>query len=168
MEKHCSGAYLGPLSFEVIHTAAAEGLFSKKFADSLLQLEGLTQIEMDSFLHAPYNTSSVLGAKAAESATEEDYVRLFELLDAVVERTARMAAALLSAAVIKSGKGKSPNLPVCLLCDGTSFYKTYKVHSRVEAYLEDVLVRQRGLYYEVVSCDNDITLGSAIGGLIKK
>ncbi|HBG66415.1 MAG TPA: hexokinase [Treponema sp.] len=167
MEKHCSGAYLGPLSYEVIHAAAAEGLFSKKFSDSLLQLEGLTQIEMDSFLHAPYNTSSVLGAKAAACADDEDYGRLFELLDAVVERTARMAAALLAAAVIKSGKGTCANLPVCLLCDGTSFYKTYKVRSRVEAYLEDVLVRQRGLYYEVVSCDNDITLGSAIGGLIK-
>ncbi len=166
MEKHCSGAYMGPLSYEVIHCAASEGLFSKAFSDSLLKLEGLTQIEMDSFLHAPYSTNSVLGAKAAECATEEDYEILFDLLDALVERTARLATAILAASVIKSGEGKSSNAPVCLLCDGTSFYKTYKVRSRVEGYLEEVLVKERGLYYEVVEQDNDITLGSAIGGLI--
>ena len=157
---------MGPLSYEVIHCAASEGLFSKAFSDSLLKLEGLTQIEMDSFLHAPYSTNSVLGAKAAECATEEDYEILFDLLDALVERTARLATAILAASVIKSGEGKSSNAPVCLLCDGTSFYKTYKVRSRVEGYLEEVLVKERGLYYEVVEQDNDITLGSAIGGLI--
>ena len=166
MEKHCSGAYMGPLSFEVVNAAAKEGLFSKAFGDSLLQLEGLTQIEMDSFLHAPYNKNSTLGAKAAECATEEDYEKLFDLLDALVERTARLAAAILAASVIKSGEGKSSSTPVCLLCDGTSFYKTYKVKARVEGYLEEVLVKERGLYYEVVEQDNDITLGSAIGGLI--
>ena len=166
MEKHCSGAYLGPVCFEAIHCAASEGLFSKKFADSLLSLPALTQIEVDSFLHAPYNAASTLGAKVAESATEEDCERLFDLLDAMVERTARLAASILAASVIKSGEGKSSLAPVCLLCDGTSFYKTYKVRSRVEGYLEDVLVRQRGLYFEIVERENDITLGAAIGGLI--
>ena len=166
MEKHCSGAYLGPLSYEVVRTAASEGLFSSAFCASLLELTALTQIEMDSFLHSPYSTASVLGAKAAECATPEDYERLFELLDAVVERTARMAAAILASCVIKSGAGTSACAPVCLLCDGTSFYKTYKVRSRVEGYLEDVLVKQRNLYFEIVEKDNDITLGAAIGGLI--
>ena len=168
MEKQCSGAYLGPLSYEAVHAAAAEGLFSDKFCQSLLQIKGLTQIEMDNFLHAPYSTASILGAKAAESATAEDYEKLFQLLDAIVGRCARLASAILAACVIQSGCGKNATKPVCLLCDGTSFYKTYKVRSRVEAHLEEVLLRERGLYYDIVSCDNDITLGSAIGGLIKK
>lgn len=168
MEKQCSGAYMGPLAYEAIHSAAQEGLFSKKFSESLLQISKLTQIEMDSFLHAPYSTASVLGAKAAESATEEDYARLFQLLDAIVDRCARLASAILAACVIKSGAGRDATRPVCLLCDGTSFYKTYKVRARVEAFLESLLVQKRGLYYDIVSIDNDITLGSAIGGLIAK
>lgn len=168
MEKQCSGAYMGPLAYEVIHTAAEEGLFSKKFCETLLQIKSLTQIEMDSFLHAPYATGSVIGAKAAECATEEDYALLFQLLDAIVDRCARLASAILAACVIKSDCGHDATRPVCLLCDGTSFYKTYKVRARVDAYLEDALVSHRDLYYDIVSCDNDITLGSAIAGLIKK
>ncbi|MBQ3687209.1 MAG: hexokinase, partial [Treponema sp.] len=168
MEKQCSGAYMGPLSYEAVHTAAAEGLFSEKFCQALLQIKGLTQIEMDNFLHAPHSTASILGAKAAECATGEDYEKLFQLLDAIVCRCARLASAILAACVIQSGCGKEATKPVCLLCDGTSFYKTYKVRARVEAFLEDVLIGRRGLYYDIVSCDNDITLGSAIGGLIKK
>lgn len=168
MEKLCSGAYLGPVSWEIITSAAKEGLFTKKFADSLLKLEKLTLIEMDSFLHAPFGTASVLGAKAAESATEEDYDRLYQLLDAVAERSARCAAAILAACVIQSGAGTNASRPVCILCDGTTFYKTHKIHDRVTGYLDDVLIKQRGLNYEIISRDNDITLGAAIAGLITK
>ncbi len=166
LEKLCSGAYLGPLSYELIITAAKENLFSKEFSKSLLEIQNLTLIEMDAFLHAPYATSSVLGAKAAEKATGEDYERLFELLDAVVERTARLAAAILASCVIKSGCGKSASESVCILCNGTTFYKTYKIQERVTGYLEEVLVKERGLHFEIISRDNDITLGAAIAGLI--
>lgn len=38
---------------------------------------------------------------------------------------------------------------------------------RVNAYLDDVLTVQRGLYWKIVSVDNDITLGTAIAGLIE-
>ena len=108
----------------------------------------------------------MLGAKAAECANDEDYDRLFQLLDAIVDRAARCAAAILAACVIKSGKGKNSSRPVCILCDGTTFYKTHKVHERVEGYLDQLLIHDRSLYYEIISRDNDITLGAAIAGLI--
>ncbi len=166
MEKHCSGGYLGPVCWEVLNTAAKEALFSKSFCQSLLEIQSLTLIEVSAFLQSPYSTASVLGAKAAESASDEDYDKLFQLLDAVVERSARCAAAILCACVIQSGQGKHAAKPVCILCNGTTFYKTYKVKSRVEGYLDELLVNQRGLYYEIISRENDITLGAAIGGLI--
>ena len=45
-------------------------------------------------------------------------------------------------------------------------HKTYKVKDRVLGYLEEVLTVQRDLHWEVVWQDNDITLGTAIAGLI--
>lgn len=168
LEKMCSGAYLGPIGYEVVHTAAKEGLFSAKFCESLLKIESLTLIELSAFLQGPYGTNSVLGAKAMESATPEDYDMLFQLLDAVVERSARLSAAILAACVIKSGRGTKSCEPVCILCNGTTFFKTYKIKERVQGYLEDLLVKERGLYYQIISRDNDITLGAAIAGLIKK
>ena len=141
-------------------------LFTEKLSEKLSKLDSLTQIEMDSFLHAPYSTNSKLGSIMAECAKEDDYDVLFQLLDALVERCARMAAAILSACVIKSGEGKTADKPVCILCNGTSFFKTYKVRQRVLGYLEELLVKERGLYFDVISRENDITLGTAIGGLL--
>ena len=39
---------------------------------------------------------------------------------------------------------------------------------RVKGYLEQLLTQQRGLYWEIVAVENDITLGAAIGGLIER
>ncbi|MBQ4235638.1 MAG: hexokinase, partial [Treponema sp.] len=132
------------------------------------KIESLTLIEVDKFLHGPYGTNSILGAKAAESATPEDYDILFQLLDAVVERSARLSSDILASCVIKSGKGKKSTEPVCILCDGTTFFKTFKIHERVRGYLETILVKERGLHFQIIERDNDITLGAAIAGLIKK
>ena len=70
--------------------------------------------------------------------------------------------------MIKSGKGKKSTEPVCILCDGTTFFKTFKIHERVRGYLETILVKERGLHFQIIERDNDITLGASIAGLIKK
>ena len=168
MEKGCSGAYLGPLSYEALKLAAEEGCFSPKVAEKIKKLEKLTLIESDGFLHTPYDNTTTLGAIFADGGTQEDYGFAFDLLDAIVERSARYAATILSACVIQSGKGKDPTKPVCILCNGSTYHKTYKVADRVKGYLEEILTRQKGLYWKIVAVENDITLGAAIGGLIER
>ena len=167
MEKSCSGAYLGPLSCSALKMAAKEELLSKKVADKILALNGLTLIESDGFLHSPYDSSTTLGSILSECGTEEDYDVVFEILDAIVERSARYSAAILSACVVQSSKGTDSCKPVCILCNGSTYHKTFKVYERVKGYLEEVLTRQKGLNWEIVAVDNDITLGAAIGGLIE-
>ena len=168
MEKGCSGAYLGPVSYSALQTAAKEGYLSEKVAQRILALSALTLIEADSFLHSPYDSSTTLGSILAESGTADDYDFVFGLLDAIVERSARYAAVILTSCVIQSGAGKSPSEPVCILCNGSTYHKTYKVFERVKGYLEQLLTQQRGLYWEIVAVENDITLGAAIGGLIER
>ncbi len=91
---------------------------------------------------------------------------IFQILDAIVERSARYSAAILTACSIKTNAGKNASKPVCILCNGTTFYKTHMINNRVHAYLDDILTKQLGIYWEIVSCENDITLGAAISGLI--
>ena len=165
MEKSCSGAYLGPVALLVIKGAAQDGLFSGALSEKLLALDSLTLIEFDQYLHAP-EADSTLGSLVKQYAQGDDGEILFELLDAVAERSARRAAAILSACVVQSGAGVDSSAPVCILCNGTTFHKTYKVKDRVLGYLEEVLTVQRDLHWEVVWQDNDITLGTAIAGLI--
>ena len=166
LEKQCSGAYLGPVSTIILKTAAKEGLFSAKMNEELLKLETLTLIEMDKFLHGPFNKDCTLGKLACEVATEEDLDILYQLLDAVVERSARCSAAILTACAIQTGAGKNAAHPICILCNGTTFYKTWMVRERTAAYLDEILTNKLGIHWEIVSAENDITLGTAIAGLI--
>ena len=167
MEKQCSGAYLGPVSTIIIQTAAKEGIFSAKMNEALLKLEPLTLIEMDKFLHGPFNKDCALGKLACEVTTEEDLDMLYQLLAAVVERSARCSAAILTACAIQTGAGKNAAHPVCILCNGTTFYKTWMVRERTAAYLDEILTNKLGIHWEIVSAENDITLGTAISGLIE-
>ena len=166
LEKLCSGAYLGSLSYHALQYAAKDGLFSEKTTKEIQKIEGLTLIEADKFLHGPYNKDTVLGKILSETATDDDADKIFQILDAIVERSARYSAAILTACAIQTGAGKNFAKPICMLCDGTTFFKTYKIQERVNAYLDEVLTRQLGINWNIVSCDNDITLGTAIAGLI--
>ena len=166
LEKSCSGAYLGPISYYALTTAAKENLFSKKVNEALLKLEDLTLIEASNFVETPYNKNLVLGKLLAENGTEEDYNMILQIIDAVFERSARYGAAILAACVLQTGMGKSAAKPVCILCNGSTFFKTPMIRERVYAELDEILTRESGIYWRIVSCENDITLGAAISGLI--
>ncbi len=168
LEKQCSGAYLGPVSTIILQTAAREGLFSEGVSKALLELsEPLTLIEIDKFLHGPFNKDSILGKIACEAANSEDLDTMYQLLDAVVERSARCSAAILTACAIQTGAGQNAANPICILCNGTTFYKTWMVKERTAAYLDEILTNKLGIHWEIVSAENDITLGTAIAGLIE-
>jgi hexokinase len=164
IEKMCSGAYAGRLAELVIARAARENLFSKRLAAAAESVfcakERLTLKDIDQFLWSPFNEQSVLGALAAKG-TEDDYALLYALLDSLVDRQARLAAAVIAAAVIKSGKGKSPARPVCVVIEGTTVLKTHALRERMYGYLRQTLVPRR-CYFDVITVDNAITLGAAI------
>ncbi|MCR5289348.1 MAG: hexokinase [Treponema sp.] len=164
MEKMCSGGYLGLLATIIIRHAIAESLFSDGFAGAFGKLEkeqgGFSLYDMDRFMYTPFDDTTLLGAIVSKG-TAEDYETMYYILDAVIQRSACLAAGCIAAAVIKSGKGTNPLHPVCVVCNGTTFHKTYGLKDRVSAYLRQFLTEEQGLYYELVSVDNDITLGSA-------
>lgn len=166
LEKLCSGAYLGPVSTIALKKAAEENLFGDKICKEISKMDSLTLIEVDSFLHNPRSEKTVLGQILSKNGLEEDYDKIFQILDAIVERSARYSAAILTACAIQTGEGKNASKPVCMLCDGTTFFKTHMIKERVHGYLDSVLTNQLGIYWKIISCDNDITLGAAISGLI--
>ncbi|MBN2810316.1 MAG: hexokinase [Spirochaetales bacterium] len=164
-EKMCSGAYLGPVSRLALVEAAKEGLFSSAVSAKLAAVDTLELKDMDQFFYGPYRTDTKLGAILA-AGNEADRETAFRLLDAFVERSARLAAANIAAAIIKSGKGTSPVRPVSVLCEGTTFLRTHNLRERVTGYLNQALTEERGIWYEIVTMENAVTLGSAVAGLI--
>lgn len=164
-EKMCSGAYLGAVAKLVLRAAANDGLFSAAVSARFASLDAIELKDMDQFFYGPYRTDTKVGALLS-GGTEADRETAFRLLDAIVERSARLAAANLAVAVIKCGKGQNPARPVCLLCEGTTFVRTHNLRDRVTGYLNRVLTEERGLWFEIVTMDNAVTLGSAIAGLV--
>ncbi|CEM60728.1 hexokinase [Treponema phagedenis] len=164
-EKMCSGAYFGALASLILRTAANEGLFSKPVNAALQNMQDFTPADMDKFFYAPHAEDTLIGGIAAKG-TEDDRELIFRLLDALVRRAAKFAAANIAASVIKSGKGKNPALPVCVLAEGTTFLKMHNMRNRTLGYLNTVLTEERGIYFELISIDNAVTFGSAIAGLL--
>lgn len=157
LEKQCSGAYLGRVASSMLRHAAAEGLL----ANSTANQDGaqLTLFDVDKFLHSPFDDDNL-------SIDEHDREVLFALFDAVAARSAVLSAAVISASVLKAaesagGLAATALHPISVEVNGTTFDKTYKLRHRVEAILEMELCARRGVYWEMTSVKNDITLGTA-------
>ncbi|HOQ04840.1 MAG TPA: hypothetical protein PKY88_06470 [Anaerohalosphaeraceae bacterium] len=162
-EKMISGAYLGGLLGLVIRQACKDGLFSRQAAEPLSNLENLTTKEMNEFLEHPYGTGRL--AAAVRQGLPEDVQILYGLADRLTERAAKLAALNLSSAALQSGQGTDPTRPICIVAEGTTFYRMKSLKSRVEFYLKDYLENKKGVFTEIVSVDNATLVGAAIAGL---
>jgi hexokinase len=160
-EKMISGAYLGLLCQMTAQKAAQEGLFSKAAADNIARIDNLTTKDAGSFLAQSDGNNTL--AKAVSSEADRD--TLLSIVEGVIERAAKLTAINLSSAALKSGKGSDPERPVCIVADGTTFYKLTGFRPKVESYLQQYLVAQKGAHYEIVGADNASLIGAAIAGL---
>ena len=163
-EKMISGAYLGPLCMATIKAAAKEGLFSEAAAKNLLAIPEATTKDISEFMSAPERADNLLG-KALTETTEADVRTAYCLADALIERAAKLTAANLSSAALKSGKGQNPCRPVCIVAEGTTFYHLKSLRQKVEYYLKQYLVDQKGIAYEIIAVENATLLGAATAGL---
>jgi hexokinase len=163
-EKMVSGAYLGGLCGRVLQCAAGKGLFTDKVNAELSELETLETKDVGEFLENPNSQDNVI-CKSVFEGGEQDRETVYCILEDIVKRAGKLAAINLSAAAIKSGKGKNPEKPICIVAEGTTFYKLKGLKENVEKYLTEYLQNEKGVYTEIVNVDNAALLGAAIAGL---
>ncbi len=167
-EKMISGAYLGPLSLMIIHKAVQEKLFSPVTCERLNDLSELTTKDVNDFLHQPKSRNNPLSAAVtnlSDESTNIDSATLLSLIERVIERAAKLTAINLSSAVLKSGKGHDLACPVCIVAEGTTFYKLHRFKSKVEFYLKKYLEDRKNIYCDIVNVENATLIGAAIAGL---
>jgi hexokinase len=163
-EKMISGAYLGPLCLWAVSAAAEDGLLSKNSAEKLKKIKELSTKDVDDFMSYPQGKGGPLSS-ALKTASEEDLATAYYLIDRLIERAAKLTAINLSSVAIKSGKGQNPCRPVCIVAEGTTFYHLKSLKQRVEYYLKDYLVNEKGVFYEIINVENATLIGAAIAGL---
>ncbi|MBN2588872.1 MAG: hypothetical protein JXA96_03340 [Sedimentisphaerales bacterium] len=167
-EKMISGAYLGPLILETVQQAAKDELFSEIGCQRILALKELSTKDVNDFLYEPKTGENALSRVLTERSDQLaylDFATLYDLIDRMITRSAKLTAINLSSVVLKSGKGKDPEKPVCIVAEGTTFYRLKDFQSKVEAFLTNYLVTQKGRFYEIISVENATLIGAAIAGL---
>ncbi len=163
LEKMISGAYLGPVFLYTVRKACDERLFSDVVAEGMGRLSALDTKEMNEFMQYPYGAN--LLAKICKNSNSDDVLKLYYIADRLTERAAKLTAINLSAMAVKSGQGKDPTRPVCVVAEGTTFYQMKTLKPRVEFYLKQHLENKHGIYTEIISVENATLIGSAIAGL---
>lgn len=164
-EKMISGAYQGSLMFELIRHAIGDGLFSAEYSEYLDSLTGLSARDINDFCLYPYSSSGVL-ANGIRRESDNDRTMMYWLIDAFIERAAKLSAMNLAAVIIKSGKGTNPCLPICIAAEGTTFSKSALFRKKLDYYVKHYLNDQIGIFCEFVSADNATVIGTAIAALI--
>jgi hexokinase len=163
-EKMISGAYIGPLCLVTARAGAQEGLLSNTAAERLNGIQVATTKDISNFLSRPEGRDNPLSSTLID-VPEEDVITLYFLVDALVERAAKLTAINLSSVALKSGKGHNPCRPVCLVAEGTTFYRLKSLRQKVEYYLKQYLVEKKRVHYEIVNVENATLIGAAIAGL---
>jgi hexokinase len=162
-EKMFSGGYFGPLCLKALQQASRQGLLSGIAGEQLLAVTDLETKDVNSFMRYPQgdNPLAVICAKA----TEQDRAVVWYVLDGLIERAARVVAAMLASAVLETDKGLDPCEPVCITAEGTTFYELKSLRQRVEAYLRSFLQDEHDRFVEFVHVEDATLIGAAIAGL---
>lgn len=160
-EKMISGAYQGSLICMTLKQAASDGLFSAKTAESLLSLDDLSMRQIDEFCE---NTNE--GFIASLICNEDDRSTVFDIIDAAFERSAKTVCVNLGAVMLKTGRGKTKQVPICISAEGTTFYKSVLFRPKLDRYVAQFINEKLGLYCEFVSTQDSTLVGSAVAGLL--
>ncbi|OHB50139.1 MAG: hypothetical protein A2Y10_08900 [Planctomycetes bacterium GWF2_41_51] len=162
-EKFISGAYLGSLCLLTLQTAAKDGLFTSEVADGIANLKNLSTIEINEFVYYPYGYNRL--ANICKKGKNNDLQIVYYICDSLIERAAKLSAINLIAMALKSECNSSPDRPLCIVAEGTTFYNLKGLKSRTEFYLKQHLENELEIYYDIISVENATLIGAAIAGL---
>lgn len=163
-EKMVSGRYQGGLALLTLQKAAGEGIFSDCCAEKLNRIATLSSREIDEFLDHPDSPGALHTCCASGHPGAQDRESLTDLLNALIDRSAKLAAINILSVIIKTGKGKKPGRPVCITADGSVFQNSKTFRQKLDKYLQ-TYSEAVGIGYEIHEIKDATLLGTAIAGL---
>lgn len=162
-EKMFSGGYFGGLCLTVLKSAANEGIFSGQFAE---RLDRLSMFSSNDASNLVSNEVSFKSYFEGDYSNEEDERNCKEIINNLIERAAKLVAANLAAVVLRTGKGKSPERPILITIEGTTYYKLHNLNHLFEKYFNDYLSGHCKRYFEITEVEQSSLIGAALSALI--
>lgn len=158
LEKMCGGEYLGKLISTAIHAACGENLFSSGFASRFTADFDFKTI--NEFLTGE-NGSENQVVKLCSTAERSDTEMLSRVSQAFITRAARIVAAELIAVALRTACNTTPEHPLCIVTEGTTFNKARNLQTTVSRTLYEHLTQKHGIYFELHSIENATAIGTA-------
>ncbi len=162
-EKMIAGGYLGGLCLLALKTAATEDVFSSLASTGILSLNSLSSEEVNNFLINPSSGSTPLHMCIADKSDRENCAGI---IDSIVDRAAKLVAVSMAAIILKTNKGLSPDRPILVTVEGTTFYKMHNLRKYFEKHLEGYLSGAMKRYYEFTEVKQSSLVGAALAALI--
>ncbi len=162
-EKMIAGGYFGGLCTMALRMAAAEDVFSAETKVNMKSMGELTSEEVNKFvscidLKANILSEILVGPEDKEAATI--------IINAFIERAAKLVAASLAAVVLKTGKAKTADKPILMTIEGTTFYKMNNFRIMFEAFLQGFFSGKNRRFYEIVEVPNSSLIGAGIAAIV--
>ncbi len=163
-EKMISGGYIGNLCLCVLKCAAKEAVFSVHSCDNILSLNQLNSEDLNNFL---INPEEYRGPLEKCISTLEDDTKFRLIAECLIERAAKLVASNLASVVLKTGRGKSPENPILVTIEGTTFYKLHNLRPLFEHYFYGYLTGDRRRFCEFAEVPDSSLTGAALAALIR-
>jgi hexokinase len=160
-----SGGYFGGLCLTVLKAAARERVFSRQAADRLINLSELSTAETNDFVGHLVSGDNQLSVCFSDQL---DAKKCSLIIDALIDRAAKLVAGNLSAVVLKTGKGMSADHPVLITIDGTTFFKLHRLKERFEEYFFGYLSAEKRRYVEFTEVPHASLIGAALAALLER
>lgn len=162
-EKMFAGGYFGGLCLTALKSAANEGVFSDKAANGLSSIIELSSEDVNKFVSNPESYQGPLDSCTTNPADKEACI---EIIECLIDRSAKLVAANMAAVILKTNKGKSEKRPILITIEGTTFYKLFNLKSHFEKYLKEYLKDEKQRFYEFTEVQQSSLVGAALAALI--
>lgn len=162
LEKKTAGRYLGQLILLTLKKAAADGLLSSAAGASVFLLRDLSLTEINTFLPDTHGRNLL-----SEICRDEDDRRVFAaVIERLYERSAKLSAATVAAVIEKTDTGRSPDRPVCVVAEGSTFHKLYTFREKFEFFLQSQFLNKQKRCCRVISVENAAILGTSLAAAL--
>ncbi len=156
-EKMVSGAYIGAL------TQITLGMLSEQGLCKTVEAEKISTKHVNDFMLDLPDVDNPLNIHCGKHP--EDRKTLFEVIDVILERAAKVVAILLVGTVLKTPPLNSLEAPVVFSIDGSSYGGDYFYRERIEAYLFEELTRKRDIRFQIIRPENASLLGASVAAM---
>ena len=162
-EKMFAGGYFGGLCLTALKSAANEGVFSDMVSNGLNSIIELSSEDVNKFVSNPESYHGPLESCTTNPADKEACI---EIIECLIDRSAKLVAANMAAVILKTNKGKSEKRPILITIEGTTFYKLHNLKSHFEKYLKEYLKDEKQRFYELTEVKQSSLVGAALAALI--